>query len=243
MAKLLARVGMARSDEAGVFRIKICGIMTASDAQAAVAAGADAIGLNFVPASPRYIDQRRAAEIVASLPKGVAKVGVFVNSASQDIANLFDSLRLDLIQLHGDEPPALLSELEGRPVIKAFRPDASGLASIETFLDTCREQRCTPRAILLDARRDGIYGGTGSIGDWDLAAAYQKGARPPLVLAGGLTPDNVAAAIKAVAPSAVDAASGVEASPGVKDKGLMRRFAGAAASAFALLDRPATSSR
>ena len=232
------------SDEAGVFRIKICGIMTASDAQAAVTAGADAIGLNFVPASPRCIDQQRAAEIVASLPKGVAKVGVFVNSASQEIANLFDSLRLDLIQLHGDEPPATLQHLADRPVMKAFRPDASGLASIETFLDECREQRCMPRAILLDARRDGIYGGTGSVGDWDLAAAFQKtGNRPPLVLAGGLTPENVAAAIEAVAPSAVDTASGVEGSPGVKDAGLMRRFVSAAASAFAQLDRTATSSR
>jgi phosphoribosylanthranilate isomerase len=212
------------------FRVKICGITSARDAAAAAEAGADAVGLNFYRGSKRYVELDRAKEIVAAIPQGVTKVGVFVNADVSLIRTMQPALDLDMVQLHGDEPPEFLRELieEGvpTPVMRAFACGADhSLAGVADYLARANDLGCPPRLVLLDAAVPGQQGGTGVTCDWSTAAAYhQLPVAPPLVLAGGLTPDNVAAAIAAVQPAAVDVASGVESSPGCKDAQLMRRF-------------------
>lgn len=198
-------------------------------------AGADAVGLNFYPKSPRSITRQRAAEIIGELPGEVVKVGLFVNAAVDDVVRTFDGLGLDLIQLHGNEPPGFVAGLGGRPVMRAFRLGPDGLAPIDGYLSECRDLGCLPRLVLIDAYRKGSYGGTGQVADWSLARAYpsdEVSACPPLVLAGGLTSDNVGDAIRAVHPMGVDTASGVEISPGGKDPELVSRFVEAAVEAF-----------
>jgi phosphoribosylanthranilate isomerase len=203
-----------------MFTIKICGITRPDDARVVAAAGADAIGLNFYPQSPRAIDPGRAKEILAALPLGIAKVGLFVNAVAPLVCETFDWLGLDLIQLHGDEPPEYVAELRGRPVMKAFRSGiADGLHSIMAYLDACRTLSCLPRMVLLDAPAIGSFGGSGKLADWWLAKQYQASCLSPmLVLAGGLKPENVADAIRATGVQAVDTASGVESQPGIKDR-------------------------
>lgn len=209
-----------------MFRVKICGVKTVEQALAAVDAGADAIGLNFYPASPRFIDEERASTIARAIPSGIMKVGVFVNSPSTDVGLCADRLGLDLIQLHGDEPPAYLAELDGRPVMKAFRGLQGGLQQVTEYLQLCLNDRCRPRMVLIDAASvAGQYGGTGKVADWEAAAGYrQLQGVPPLILAGGLTPENVAIAIRTVRPFGVDTASGVESNPGEKDPVRMKAF-------------------
>ena len=216
-----------------MFRVKICGLTRADDIAAAAAAGADAVGLNFYPKSPRYVAPDRAAALAAAVPQGVLKVGLFVNATAEDVCETFDRLALGLIQLHGDEPPALLTQLGGRPVMRAFRIGPEGLAPVMEYLAECRRLKCTPKLVLADARVEGAFGGTGQVADWQLLASYARdGSLPPLVLAGGLTPENVAAAIRAVRPAAVDTASGVETSPRRKDPAQVRRFITVANDAF-----------
>ena len=135
-----------------MFTVKICGITRPDDARAVAAAGADAIGLNFYPQSPRVIDLDRARAIIAELPAGMIKVGLFVNAPSAEICRTCDTLGLDLIQLHGDEPPELLAALGKRPAMKAFRvAGPEGLQAIANYLEICRVRGCMPRMILLDA--------------------------------------------------------------------------------------------
>lgn len=212
--------------ERRVFRVKICGVTTCEDAEAIVAAGADAIGLNFYPPSPRFIDEERALAIVKSLPASVLKVGVFVNANPLDVCIAFDRLKLDLIQLHGDEPPAYLTELGGRPTMRAFRGLTEGLEAITDYLSLCLNRATRPKMILLDAPAPtGQYGGTGTVVDWNAAARHREiHDLPPLALAGGLRPANVAEAIRIVRPFAVDTASGVESSPGRKNLALVSEF-------------------
>jgi phosphoribosylanthranilate isomerase len=216
-----------------MFRIKICGITQVDDALAAVAAGADAVGLNFFPKSPRYVLLDNALPIVDSLPAGIVKVGVFVNAPADEVCRTFDRLGLDLIQLHGDEPPEFPSSLGGRPVMRAFRFGPGGLAAVADHLRQAAAGGGSPRLALIDAYRRGQYGGTGQVANWaalaDYAAIHDA---PPLVLSGGLTAKNVADAIRAVRPAAVDAASGVESSPGQKDPALVGEFVRAARTAF-----------
>ncbi len=208
-----------------MFRIKICGVTTVDDALMVAEAGADAVGLNFYPASPRYASPGTAKAIVAALPSDVTKVGLFVHSPARDTVEAFERLGLDIIQLHGDEPPEYAAELGGRPVIKAFRLGADGLSTAVEYLRRCRQLGCLPALCLFDSRVPGVYGGTGQVADWTELKEYpSEDWHPPLVLAGGLTPENVASAIEHVRPSAVDTASGVESSPGRKDPGLVRRF-------------------
>jgi phosphoribosylanthranilate isomerase len=213
-----------------MFRIKICGITTPDDAVVAARAGAEAIGVNFYRPSPRFAAAPR--EIVDALPVGICKVGVFVNSPPDDICELFDGLGLDLIQLHGDEPPEHLLQLGKRPVLKAFRCGQS-LREVAEYLQRCEELGCRPAAVLIDAAVPGQYGGTGAAPDWELIAR-DRGLLGdlPLVLAGGLRADNVAQAIAAVRPNAVDVASGVEQSLGIKSPDLVARFVAAARQAF-----------
>jgi phosphoribosylanthranilate isomerase len=207
------------------FHIKICGITTVEDAVMVARAGADAIGLNFYAESPRCVSRERAAEIVAATPPNVTKVGLFVDAQAREICAAFDDLGLDLIQLHGAEPPDFLRRLGDRPVMRAFRLGPDGLAPIAHYLDECRLLGCLPHLVLLDAFVPGVPGGTGNVADWPAAAQYRaQPGSPPLVLAGGLTAENVAEAVRATGTATVDTASGVESSPGRKDAAKVEAF-------------------
>jgi phosphoribosylanthranilate isomerase len=211
-----------------MFRVKICGITNLADAQVAAEAGADAIGLNFYAASPRCCPLERARQIAAALPPHVCKVGVFVNAAADEIRRTARAVPLDLIQLHGDEPPEFLREIRPLPILRAvrIRDDLSGF---DAYLEACHRQNAMPRMVLLDALRPDQYGGTGTTLDWDFLAQNRHHFRGmPIVLAGGLTAENVAAAIAAARPWAVDVASGVETAPGTKSPVLVNQFVCAA---------------
>lgn len=217
------------------FRIKICGVTTPDDARAVAAAGAEAIGLNFFRRSKRYLDRAQAEGIVAALDASVAKVGLFVNSPLEQIADGVERFDLDWVQLHGDEPPELLADLPPCPVIRAFRVGGDGLAPVRHYLEACLRYGRSPEMLLVDAFCPGAYGGTGEQGDWAAAAELVAQTSQPVALAGGLTPANVAEAIAEVRPAAVDTASGVEISPGRKDVELLRRFVETARTAFSRL--------
>ena len=197
-------------------KIKICGIKTIDDALAAMEAGADLIGFNFYPKSPRYVTVGMCRNIMSVMRQHgrVACVGVFVNASVAEICATMDTLGLNLAQLHGDEAPAMMAALDGK-AFKAFR----GGADVET--DKRMIANSAP-AFLVDASVKGLYGGSGVIGDWNGAAELAK--KYPLLLAGGLTPENVAEAVRQVKPWGVDVASGVESAPGEKDTAKMSDF-------------------
>lgn len=219
-----------------MFKIKICGIKSVKDAQLVALAGADAIGLNFYDKSPRYVDQETAAKIVAAAPARVAKVGLFVNAAPDKVNKLAEELRLDWLQLHGDESPDYLAELVDRPVLRAIRLSAENQAEVADYVRACCDVRQLG-AVLVDKFRDGTFGGTGEQIKWaELAENKWMTSECPLVLAGGLTPFNVEEAIGVVRPDAVDVASGVESHPGAKDLLMVRAFTTAAKKAFAKID-------
>jgi phosphoribosylanthranilate isomerase len=197
-------------------QIKVCGITNIDDAMAAAASGADALGFIFHRPSPRCVPPGRAAEIIAALPSGVVTVGVFVNRPAREIIQVADRCGLDMIQLHGDERPADCRPFPPERLIKAFSP--------RTPEETAALAAYPVRAFLIDARQGERYGGTGKRADWMLAALIVR--RYALVLAGGLNETNVAAALAAVAPAAVDLNSGVERAPGMKDEGKLRRTIG-----------------
>jgi phosphoribosylanthranilate isomerase len=201
--------------------VKVCGITSIADARAAAAAGADAIGLNFYPRSLRHVTPERAAAIVRALPpRRPLRVGVFVNAPPAEVAALDAALGLDVIQLHGDEDPEYVAQI-GAKAMKAIRvAGPESLAALRRF-------KC--QAFLLDGPAGGAYGGAGRGFDWSLALKAKGVWR--LVIAGGLTPANVAAAVTAARPYGVDVASGVESAPGVKDPALMREFVAAARAA------------
>jgi phosphoribosylanthranilate isomerase len=195
-------------------RIKICGFKDRATAEAALAAGADFLGFNFYPKSSRYLDPAAAAEIVKDLPAGVA-VGLWVNPSRDQLLREIEQSGVAIVQLQGDEPPGLCENL-GRPVIKAFRLGApADLDLIPPYLGKIW-------AVLADAK-SGLWGGSGHLGDWDLSTRA-KALTDRLFLAGGLTPDNVAEAVRAVRPWAVDVCSGVESAPGVKDIDQIKKF-------------------
>ena len=206
-----------------MFRVKICGITNWYDARCAIEAGCDALGFNFYPRSPRYVSPGTAATIRARMPREIAAVGVFVNEAPADVAEAVRAVGLNYVQLHGEERPAAVRALaHAAPVIKAFRVGPRFRAAQLRRYDAAT-------AFLLDAHLRGARGGTGKSFDWSIACgAAQFG---PIVLAGGLTAENVASAIRAARPSAVDTASGVEKSPGQKDPAKLRAFLDAVASA------------
>ena len=221
-----------------MFRIKICGITTIHDGQFAATAGADAIGLNFYAKSRRYVDPQKASEIASNVPQGTAIVGLFVNSSAAAISEVNEAVPLSVIQLHGDEPPELLAELRWAPVLRAFRFGPEGIKPIAEYLDRCDQLDVMPQAVLIDAYDAGKFGGTGKQADWQ-RLADERSSLPdvPLILAGGLTPDNVAEAIRIVQPHGVDVSSGVEGatvedeSPR-KDSDLVSRFVAAAEAAL-----------
>ncbi len=198
-------------------RVKICGITTAIDARLAASLGADAIGLNFHPASSRYIDPERVAEITENLPAFVTVVALFVNPARNAVEKLLDSGTVQCLQFHGDEPLSFCRSF-GVPFIKALR--------VRDLEETRRQLDSFDGAggVILDAYVKGEPGGTGQVFDWQIARQLVEEGHDQLILAGGLTPDNVAAAIGAVSPYGVDVSSGVESRPGIKDPDRMRRF-------------------
>jgi phosphoribosylanthranilate isomerase len=203
-------------------RVKICGLTNEADAHAAVAAGADALGFMFYRQSPRCLFLDQAAGIIRGLPPFVARVGVFVNPTEDEVRQAVSRCDLDTLQFHGEETPEFCLRF-GRSVIKAFRiRDAASLQILRDYPVT---------AWLLDSYVPGQLGGTGAKFNWDLAVAAAQGGRP-VILAGGLTPENVADALRQVRPYAVDVSSGVESAPGRKDAGKMRAFVQAAKSAL-----------
>ncbi|MDX2479815.1 MAG: phosphoribosylanthranilate isomerase [Desulfuromusa sp.] len=194
-------------------RIKICGITNLEDALCAVDAGADALGFVFYAKSPRYVLPEQVGQIISKLPPFVTTVGLFVNAAPETIKQAMRTAGLNVVQLHGDEA-AEDCYLNPYPVIKAVRiKDADSLAGIDQY---------SVSALLLDAWSDQQYGGTGESFDWQLAKKLTD--QLPLILAGGLSPDNVAQAIQVVNPYAVDVSSGVEVRPGAKDHDKIRQF-------------------
>jgi phosphoribosylanthranilate isomerase len=194
--------------------IKICGITRIEDALCAAECGVDAVGFIFHPPSPRYVTSERAKAIIAELPEGIVKVGVFVNRPVEEVEQTAEACGLDVIQVHGDESPAYCRRFPPGRIIKAVSPrtpeELQMLADYEV------------RAFLVDARDAGRYGGTGKRADWELAA--RVGESHPLILAGGLDADNIAEALAAVGPGAVDINSGCESAPGIKDHDRMRRI-------------------
>lgn len=211
---------------------KICGIRDLITAEQVAALSPDAIGLNFYPQSPRCVSRHIAQKITARLPPSIPAVGVFVNHPAAEIAEIVNACGLTMIQLHGDEPPELLADLQTRlstiPLIRAWRmgPD---LGELENYLSDCRRLRVRLFGCLIDAKVAGTYGGTGQTPPWDvLKTSYRRETWPPLILAGGLTDANVAAGIAAVQPWGVDVASGVESVPGVKDLDRVAQFIAAA---------------
>jgi len=202
-------------------KIKICGITNADDAAIAREAGADALGFVMYRKSPRFVEPAVVKAIVAGLSPFVLPIGVFVNEEPERVRALMDDCGLALAQLHGDES-ALYCQQLGRPVLKALRLKDRG-----TFLALAEFQgRANVRGFLIDAFSDHAYGGTGQTVDWTLA---QEAARSmPIILAGGLSPMNVAEAIARVRPYGVDVSSGVEQSPGKKDPDKVKAFIQAA---------------
>jgi phosphoribosylanthranilate isomerase len=195
-------------------RVKICGITNLADAQAAAEAGADALGFVFYEKSPRFVSPKTAAEISRALPPFIIRAGVFVNPARELVLKAIAECGLNLLQFHGDEPPEFCMQF-GLMSMKAFRiRDAGSLKELPKYQTD---------AWLLDAYSSDTLGGTGEVFNWDLAVEAQKTGRP-VFLAGGLTPGNVADAVRKVRPFGVDVSSGVESSPGKKDHAKVRAF-------------------
>ncbi len=194
-------------------RVKICGVTRSADAESAARAGADAIGMIFYPKSPRYIEPADAARVRSVIPPYLSVVAVFVNPSPDDVRSVVAAVVPSLLQFHGDEPPEFCTQF-GLPFVKAFR--------VHPELDLLKSLRLYSAAAgwLLDAFVDG-YGGGGKSFDWSLIPAQRDG---PLILSGGLTPGNVAGAVRQVRPWAVDVSSGVEIRKGIKDPELIERF-------------------
>ena len=187
--------------------IKICGVTNMEDASCVATCGADAIGFIFYPKSPRYAEPERVKEIIEKIPKEITKVGVFVNHDVVEVKETIDFCGLDLVQLHGEESPAYCGQFPQSQVIKTLAPRT------EDDLGNVREYPV--KAILVDAHDPVRYGGTGEQSDWILAAKVKE--TSPLILAGGLTLDNIQEAVETVSPLAVDINSGTEIAPGKKD--------------------------
>jgi phosphoribosylanthranilate isomerase len=195
-------------------RVKFCGITRAEDARTAVALGADAIGLVFYAGSPRAVTLPQAMAAVSGLPPFIVRVGLFVDPRLEEVEMVLRLGGVDVLQFHGAEPPEFCRHF-GRPYIKALRvrPQMDVRTEVEHHPDAA--------AVLLDTHEAGVPGGTGRAFDWTL---IPRDLPRPIILAGGLTPANVAAAIRQVRPYAVDVSGGIESAPGVKDAGLMQVF-------------------
>ena len=202
-------------------RVKVCGITRLEDALAAIGHGADAIGLVFYEPSARNVSISQAVEIANNIPAFVSVVGLFVNAEASFVQQVLSEVKLDLLQFHGDENPAYCTQYQ-RPYIKAIR------VKPDTNLLQCANDFSSAKGLLLDTYTEGVAGGTGHVFDWSLIPQQlinmQLGLFPPVILAGGLTPSNVAQAIKQVRPYAVDVSGGVESAKGIKDIAKMAAF-------------------
>lgn len=210
-------------------QVKICGITKVEDALAAIDAGADFLGFNFYPKSPRYLTVERCTELTAAVHSRSSAicVGIFVNETIERIEHILRQCHLDLAQLHGEETPAMVAAFNGR-AFKAFRGTGERHAEYAAarLPLSQREREGELPVFLVDAYSPTHYGGTGHTADW--VAAQPLAAQYPLLLAGGLTPENVAEAVQQVHPWGVDVASGVERAPGVKDPAKVKAFVRAA---------------
>ncbi len=195
-------------------RVKICGITRPEDGAVACAAGADAIGLNFYSASPRAVDIEQAVTIRRALPPFITVVGLFVNASAETVVETAGRVHLDLLQYHGEETPSQC-EAPGLPYMKAVR------VNDDTDVSEASRRFASAKALILDTHDDKLWGGSGQTFDWDLVPADIE---LPVVVAGGLTPANVADAIGRLHPYAVDVSGGVEQSPGIKDAAKITRF-------------------
>jgi len=209
--------------------VKICGVRDVETARQIAVFRPDAIGLNFYARSVRAVTPEIAAEIVRALPSFVEPVGVFVNATASDVADTMRRCGLSRVQFHGDEPPELLAEFHGlspaTSIMRAWRRGAEGLAALREHLSRCEALGVLIAAVIIEARVPGEYGGTGTVLPWaELRHEVELLALPPLILAGGLNPGNVADAVAAVSPWGVDVASGVESSSGIKDPDLVAKF-------------------
>jgi len=212
-------------------RVKICGLTCVDDARACAEAGVDWIGLNFHPASPRYVELARAEEIIAALPASLSAVGVFVDRPAQEVAEVAERLGLGIVQLHGQEPLNDLLVLNHLQIIRAFRLErASAWTEVTEYLARAKTMGRLPDAVLIDAYVAGMPGGTGATIANDVLDRVPP--LPRLILAGGLTPLNVADRVARVRPWMVDVASGVESSPGRKDRARVAAFIDAARGAL-----------
>jgi len=199
---------------AEVIQVKICGITNEKDALCAAQSGAAALGFIFYPPSPRYIKPADARKIVSVLPDQLVKVGVFVNESVTEVKRIVEYCGFDMIQLHGDESPAYCRDFPASQVIKAVE--------LKNDDDFNHASSYDVAAILIDSRHAGLYGGTGKKANWELACRIKN--KKPLILSGGLNEGNIAEAIKAVTPNALDINSGVELKPGKKDHAKMARI-------------------
>ena len=206
-------------------KVKICGIRSIEEAEAAVDAGADALGFNFWPQSPRYVTPRAAKAVIDGISPIVSFVGVFVNDEAKRIAAIAAELQLNAVQLHGDESPEFCESLASIKTIKAIRVGQDFDLNVIKRYPVCM--------VLLDSNIKGSYGGTGQRFDWRIAIEAKQLAR--IILAGGLNTENVWDAITHVRPPAIDVCSGVEAEPGRKDLDKLRRFMAVVARANALI--------
>jgi phosphoribosylanthranilate isomerase len=202
-----------------IVKVKICGVTNLVDALAAVDAGADALGFMFYEPSPRSVSIKVAADIIRRLPPFIAKVGVFVNATEGTVRMTVTECGIDTLQFHGDEPPEFCATFSALKVYKAFR--IQNLESLQAL------PAYKTDAWLLDGFAPDKLGGTGANFNWDLAVEAKKLGRP-IILAGGLTPENIGDAVRKVQPYAVDVSSGVESAPGKKDHAKLRRFIAAA---------------
>ena len=193
--------------------VKICGITTCEDAEIAVNYGAAAIGMIFYEGSPRYIYPEKVKEWISAIPVKVKKVGVFVNEKQKNIKTIVEKLNLDYIQLHGDESPEYCDKMI-RPVIKVFH--------VGTYFDQAVLGRFQVQAFLFDTYQKDKCGGTGRSFNWDLISTLKRDI--PIILSGGLNPDNIIKGIETVQPSAIDVNSGVESEPGIKDKAKVEKL-------------------
>ena len=211
--------------------VKICGLTSVADALAAAETGADWLGLNFHPPSPRYLDEQTACSIVAALPQNIEVVGLFVDRPTREILAIAKRVGLHIVQLHGDEPIEAIRELQnaGLQVVRAFRlADNAAITLMTDWLKAVEQLGAAPMAVLVDAYHPSMRGGTGQAIPDDLLGLLPASIRGRLILAGGLTPENVAERVRTNQPWMVDTASGVESAPGKKDTSRMASFIRAA---------------
>ncbi len=216
--------------------VKICGVSDRESLEGVCAAQPDAVGLNFYDKSSRYIEPETAAEFVAELPEEITPIGVFVNKTVGEILAITEQCSIRHVQLHGDEKADIAIDLAQRDpelsIIRAFRYTAANMTDLDEFCSECSKSAAPLAACLVDASVPGKYGGTGRSVPWKrFSIDFCQKTKPPLVLSGGLNPENVSRAIEVVQPWGVDVASGIESAPGVKDLQMMLDFVSAARNA------------